>query len=190
MTRGRTEHGPDMMRWKLSPQTHRRLRRIIGALGFDHIDPARIFCVRGYGSTSSAWARIWGLPSLWQQVLGTPAAYVIEVIEPEFSRLSRDDQDRVLIHELLHIPRTFSGAVRPHRTSTFRITPRTVERYYQRYLTNAVRGGMGSLPTSGGPGACDGRTPREPVPGPRVNRRQRGRSSWVGARGTSATSKM
>ena len=122
------------MRWELCRRTHDRLRRIVGALEFSHVDPSRIFCVRGYGSTSEAWARIWGLPSLWQQVLEIGPAYVVEIIEPEFDRLPEDEQDRILIHELLHIPRTFSGAIRPHRTPTFRINRRTVERYYQQYL--------------------------------------------------------
>ena len=127
------------MRWELCPQTHRRLARIVDALEFSHVDPARIFCVRGYGSTSEAWARIWGLPALWQQVLGIGPAYVVEIIEPEFGRLPEAEQDRILIHELLHIPRTFSGAIRPHRTPTFSITRRTVERYYQRFLAAGGR---------------------------------------------------
>src|SRR5207253_1367955 len=122
------------MRWSLCRQTHARLRKIVGALGFTHVDPSRIFCVRGYGSTSEAWARIWGLPTLWQQVLETGPAYVVEIIEPEFSRLPKDEQDRVLIHELLHIPRTFSGAIRPHRTPSFRITRRSVEQLYRPFL--------------------------------------------------------
>ena len=122
------------MRWELCRRTHDRLRRIVGALKFSHVDSSRIFCVRGYGSTSEAWARIWGLPSLWQQVLEIGPAYVVEIIEPEFGRLPEDEQDRILIHELLHIPRTFSGAIRPHRTPTFRINRRTVERFYQQYL--------------------------------------------------------
>ena len=106
------------MRWELCRKTHTRLQRIARALGFTHVDPSRIFCVRGYGSTSEAWARIWGLPTLWQQVLETRPAYVVEIIEPEFSRLPKDEQDRVLIHELLHIPRTFSGAIRPQFKKT------------------------------------------------------------------------
>jgi len=125
------------MYWNQCAKTHARLRKIIGALGFTHVDPSRIFCVRGYGSTSEAWARIWGLPTLWQQVLGTRPAYVVEIIEPEFSRLPPEEQDRVLIHELLHIPRTFSGAIRPHRSPTFRINRKTVERFYQRYISNS-----------------------------------------------------
>jgi|AmaraimetFIIA100_FD_contig_61_3181523_length_1668_multi_5_in_0_out_0_1 predicted metallopeptidase len=126
------------MRWELCRRTHERLRRIVAALEFSHVNPSRIFCVRGYGSTSEAWARIWGLPTLWQQVLEIGPAYVVEIIEPEFSRLPEDEQDRILIHELLHIPRTFSGAIRPHRTPTFRINRRTVERYYQQYLAAAT----------------------------------------------------
>ncbi len=125
------------MYWNQCAKTHARLRKIIGALGFTHVDPSRIFCVRGYGSTSEAWARIWGLPTLWQQVLGTRPAYVVEIIEPEFSRLPPEEQDRVLIHELLHIPRTFSGAIRPHRSPTFRINRKTVERFYERYIANS-----------------------------------------------------
>ncbi len=132
------------MRWELCSKTHARLARIVTALGFRHVDPARIFCVRGYGSTSEAWARIWGLPALWQQVLGIGPAYVVEIIEPEFGRLPESEQDRILIHELLHIPRTFSGAIRPHRTPTFQITRRSVERYYQRYLA-AVAGAAGRV---------------------------------------------
>jgi predicted metallopeptidase len=138
------------MHWELCRKTHTRLQRIASALGFTHVDPSRIFCVRGYGSTSEAWARIWGLPTLWQQVLETRPAYVVEIIEPEFSRLPKDEQDRVLIHELLHIPRTFSGAIRPHRTPSFRITRRSVEQLYRRFL--ATRHGAGHAPAAGSRG--------------------------------------
>jgi predicted metallopeptidase len=113
--------------------------------------------VRGYGSTSEAWARIWGLPALWQQVLGIGPAYVVEIIEPEFGRLPEAEQDRILIHELLHIPRTFSGAIRPHRTPTFSITRRTVERYYQRFL---AAGRVSGAATSA---ASDERADHRPV---------------------------
>jgi predicted metallopeptidase len=158
------------MRWELCRRTHDRLRRIVGALEFSHVDPSRIFCVRGYGSTSEAWARIWGLPTLWQQVLKIGPAYVVEIIEPEFSRLPEDEQDRILIHELLHIPRTFSGAIRPHRTPTFRINRRTVERYYQQYLSAAtgpaeahVRDGERLLPAQPAGKAMAAISPRSPA---------------------------
>jgi predicted metallopeptidase len=175
------------MRWELCRRTHARLRRIVGALGFSHVDPARIFCVRGYGSTSEAWARIWGLPALWQQVLRIGPAYVVEIIEPEFSGLPEDEQDRILIHELLHIPRTFSGAIRPHRTPTFRITRRTVEQYYQRYLAANDRTGSAAEESAAAPVLAAGSEevaavaarPRPPAAARRASRRWRRRRGPV-----------
>jgi predicted metallopeptidase len=170
------------MRWELCARTHSRLARIVAALGFRHVDPARIFCVRGYGSTSEAWARIWGLPALWQQVLGIGPAYVVEIIEPEFGRLPEAEQDRILIHELLHIPRTFSGAIRPHRTPTFQITRRSVERYYQRYLA-AIAGLARGTPATDERVARPERAVDAPVggnPAPAAARRRSRASSHPG----------
>jgi len=81
--------------------------------GFRHIRGDRVYCVRSYGSKSKSYARIYGLPRPWVLVLGSPG-YVIEVVSENFDRLSRVDKIKVLIHELLHIPYTFSGHLRPH----------------------------------------------------------------------------
>jgi len=37
---------------------------------------------------------------------------------------------------LLHIPRTFSGGIRPERSPSLSINNRTVERYYRQYLAS------------------------------------------------------
>lgn len=71
--------------------------------------------MRGYGSTSRAIARIWSLPKPWQLALKIQPQYIIEVIEQRFDKLSNDDKDKTLIHELMHIPKTFSGALVPHK---------------------------------------------------------------------------
>ncbi len=121
------------MRWESAPDLHARMARIVRALEFSHVDPDRVHCLRLYGARANAWARIWGLPRVFQEALGLPASYVVEFLCPAFDRLPRDEQDRVIIHELLHIPTTFSGAVRPERSGGLRIDRRTVERYYRRY---------------------------------------------------------
>lgn len=126
------------MRWEPAPDLHARMARIVKALAFSHVDPARVHCLRVYGARANAWARIWGLPRVFQQALRVPASYVVEFLCPGFDRLPQDEQDRVIIHELLHIPTTFSGGVRPERSRGLRIDRRTVERYYRRYRQGAA----------------------------------------------------
>ena len=65
--------------------------------------------------------------------LGIPPHYVIEVLSEKFDRMSDDDQIRVLIHEILHIPKNFSGALVPHRGRFHRIDHRAVEHYFQEF---------------------------------------------------------
>ncbi len=89
--------------------------------------------MRGFGSTSRAIARIWSLPRPWQMALKIEPQYIIEVIAARFDKLSEDDKDRTLIHELMHIPKTFSGALVSHRGRFHRINRLTVEMAYQKY---------------------------------------------------------
>lgn len=116
-----------------APDIHRRLRELVAILEFEHIDPDRLHCIRSRGSTSRAYSRIWELPRVWQEALGVPAQYIIEVLEEHFARESCEEQNKILIHELLHIPKTFSGALRNHRGRGEPINDRTVNKYYAVY---------------------------------------------------------
>lgn len=81
---------------------------------FNHIDTARVFVYRSYNTRSGAIARIHGFPRIWQLALGSRPAYIIEIISENFDHLQCRDKIRTIIHELLHIPKTFSGGLRPH----------------------------------------------------------------------------
>lgn len=122
------------MQWNAARDIYARLRRIVRVLGLSYIDAHRIRCVRVWGSRANALARIWGLPPVFQDALELEPHYVIEFMAPAFDRLPREEQDRVIIHELLHIPRTFSGGIRPERSPSLDISRHTVERYYRQYL--------------------------------------------------------
>lgn len=137
----RPRKGTAPLRWEAAPDLEARFRRIATSLGFRHVDPARVTVVRTYGSRANAYAQIWGLARIFQHALRLRAAYVVEVLMPAFGRLSRPEQDRVLIHELLHIPTTFSGGLRPERTPTFRITGHKVNRLYDVYRAGLRRMG-------------------------------------------------
>lgn len=85
-------------------------------LDFFHIVPQFVYCYRSYDSKSKrVIARIHGLGKIWQEALRKPPTYVIEVISERYDKLSEKDKEKTLIHELLHIPKGFSGGFRPHR---------------------------------------------------------------------------
>lgn len=102
--------------WVEDKRIKRRVRELGSAGRLDHINPARVFCFRSRGAKTRAYARIWGLSRIFQQALSIEPAYVIEVISEKFDKLPPEKQDMVLIHELLHIPGTFSGALVPHHS--------------------------------------------------------------------------
>jgi predicted metallopeptidase len=89
---------------------------IAQTLDFFHVVPQFVFCVRSIGSESKRTiARIHGLGKIWQEVLNLPPAYVIEVISERYDKLCETEKEKTIIHELLHIPKGFSGGFRPHR---------------------------------------------------------------------------
>lgn len=89
---------------------------IIERLGLFHVVPQFVFCFRSTGSTSRGTiARIHGLGKIWQEALGLPPSYTIEVISERYDKLSQAGKEKTIIHELLHVPRGFAGGFRPHK---------------------------------------------------------------------------
>lgn len=119
------------MEWQKAPDINKEIRVLVKKLNFTHIDPERIVAFRSLGSKSRARARIWSFPKVWQLALNLPAYYVIEVLSQHFDHLSGDDRRRIIIHELMHIPSNFSGALLPHRGRGRRIDSRTVEQLFK-----------------------------------------------------------
>jgi len=108
------------MVWNKAPDISIRIRYLITHLPFKNIASDRVFCFRSLGSSSRAYARIWSLPKIWQQALDITPGYCVEVISEKFDRLDPPRQEKILIHELLHIPSSFSGSLSPHRTRNHR----------------------------------------------------------------------
>jgi len=57
------------------------------------------------------------------------ATYIIEVISEQFDPLSRDGQDKVLVHELMHVPQSFHGGFRHHKNY---VTRENVDVWFKR----------------------------------------------------------
>ena len=89
---------------------------IVDSLDLFHVVPQFLYCYRSHGSESKRIiARIHGLGKIWQEALRRPPTYVIEVISEQYDKLSEEGKEKTLIHELLHIPKGFSGGFRPHK---------------------------------------------------------------------------
>lgn len=100
--------------WVDAPDIAERSLKLITDLKMDWVLYERLFFYRSNFSRARAYARTWGLPALWQRSLGVEPGYIIEVLSEHFDKLDKKNQDKVLLHELTHIPRNFSGALVPH----------------------------------------------------------------------------
>jgi len=112
-----------------APDVKRLVDEIADSLDFFHVVPQFVFCFRSKGSKSERTiARIHGLGKIWQEALSLPPAYAIEVISERYDKLGETEKEKTLIHELLHIPKGFTGGFRPHRGY---IDKKTIERLHK-----------------------------------------------------------
>lgn len=99
-----------------APDIKYQVDSIASDLDLNHIVFQQVYCIRSKGSRAKRTiARIHGLGKIWQGVLHTPPSYIIEVISEIFDKMSFENKEKTLIHELLHIPGGFSGGFRPHK---------------------------------------------------------------------------
>ena len=102
------------MKYDYAPDLKERLVNIVNRLQMNHVDINRVECLRSSGSsTKRTLARCHTIGKVMQKGMKTGAFYTIEFLE-KFDKLSYSDQDKVIIHELLHIPKTFGGGFRQH----------------------------------------------------------------------------
>lgn len=104
------------LEWEEAEDVKRKLKQILKVLDLPHIKIDNIHCYRTNGSRSRAYARIWSMPKIFQRALNLEPHYIIEVLAKYYDRLDEDEKSKIIIHELLHIPNNFSGALVPHRT--------------------------------------------------------------------------
>ena len=94
---------------------------------FPHVNVDRIRCLRSFGTGSRrVIARCHTIGKITQKALGIPAYYILEFLSERFDRLNFDEQTKVIIHELMHIPKTFGGGFKHHNF----VTERNVDRHY------------------------------------------------------------
>src|SRR3989339_690045 len=116
------------MKYSRAPDVQKKILQLINQLEFDYIKAKNIHCIRSFDAKTRAYARIWGMAKLFKEVVGIEPHYIIEVISKRFDKLNPREQIKTLIHELMHIPKTFSGALLSHRGRYHQINDREVEK--------------------------------------------------------------
>jgi predicted metallopeptidase len=124
-----------MIEYHLAEDIDVRVKEILRRLRMTHVDEARLICLRSKGSGSRrVIARCHGLSRVMQLALNKRPHYVIEILSERFDRLNQEDQTKVLIHEILHIPHSFGGGFRSHKPF---VTRAKVQRMYDQFISSS-----------------------------------------------------
>ncbi len=111
-------------------QDIQRIAEEASCILFPYVKIERIKCFRSYGTSSRRTiARCHALNKLMQKTLNIEAVYVLEFLSERFDKLDKEDQLKVIIHELMHIPKCFGGGFRHHNF----VTEKNVGLYYKEY---------------------------------------------------------
>jgi predicted metallopeptidase len=103
----------------------------IATLLFPHIKMESVVCLRSFGSTSRGTiARCHALGKAMQIALSRKGFYLIEVIGERFDKMTEKDKLKTLIHELMHIPKSFGGGFIFHNI----VNEGNVNKMYERYI--------------------------------------------------------
>lgn len=121
------------MKYAPAPEIKKQIDYLIERLEFTHIIPQNIHCIRSFDAKTRAYARIWGMAKLFKEVAGIQPHYIIEVNAKKFDKLPEREKIKTLIHELMHIPKTFSGALLSHRGPHHAINDREVEKIFREF---------------------------------------------------------
>jgi predicted metallopeptidase len=121
-----------MIQYRLADDIDVRVKEILRKLKMTHVDETRLICLRSKGSESRrVIARCHGLSRIMQLALNKKPHYVIEILSEKFDQLNQEDQTKVLIHEILHIPHSFGGGFRSHKPF---VTRTKVQRMYDQFI--------------------------------------------------------
>ena len=82
---------------------------------FSHVKRDRIKCFRSFGTSSRGTiARCHAINKLVQKALDVPPIYVLEFLSERFDKMPKEEKVKIIIHELMHIPKTFGGGFKHH----------------------------------------------------------------------------
>ena len=98
----------------------------------DHVLMDSLVVMRSHGSSSRGTiARCHALNKIMQQALGRKGRgfYVLEFISERYDKLSDDEKIKVVIHEMLHIPKSLGGGFIHHNM----VNHKNIDKFFKEY---------------------------------------------------------
>jgi predicted metallopeptidase len=118
------------MRYEKAEDLKLAAEEIVNKMGWFHINLSDVGFLRSFGSSSrNTVARCHAMGKAMQLALDRKGFYLVEFISERFDKLSKEDQTKVIIHELMHIPKTFGGGFVHHN----KVNDRRVEEIYREF---------------------------------------------------------
>lgn len=119
------------IKYHQAPDIKKRSEEIVHHLNWKHIKLEHVAFIRSTGSTARyTIARCHALGKAMQVGMGRRYGfYLIEVISEKFDKLDHEEQTKVIIHELMHIPKSFGGGFIHHN----KVNKRNVDKEYKKF---------------------------------------------------------
>ena len=123
------------MKYEFAPDIQ-KIAEEISVLLFPYIKIDKVRCFRSYGTSSRGTiARCHGIGKLMQKAMNVRAFYALEFLSERFDKLSKEEQIKVIIHELMHIPASFGGGFRHHNY----ICDKNLKKNYSMYSEHKIK---------------------------------------------------
>jgi len=117
------------MRYEFAPDIQ-KIAENVSKLLFPHVKIDKIKCIRSYGSsTRNTIARCHALGKVMQKAMEVKAFYALEFLSERFDNLDKEEQVKIVIHELMHIPNSFGGGFKHHNY----VTEKNVNLMYKQF---------------------------------------------------------
>ena len=117
------------MKYEYAPDLQEAAEKISKLL-FPYIIVERVKCFRSRGSSSKGTiARCHTIGKVMQKAMGMPAYYALEFLSEKFDKLNDEEKLKTIIHELMHIPKSFGGGFKHHDF----VCDKNINFYYKQY---------------------------------------------------------
>jgi len=122
------------IKYEYAPDILEVVRDLRDTMGMFHIKLDSIAVMRSRGSSGRGTvARCHALGKIMQMALGRSGQgfYVLEFISEKFDRLSEEEKIKTIIHEMLHIPKSFGGGFKHHDF----VNHHNIDKFFRAYKT-------------------------------------------------------